>query len=135
MEINWLQIGLHLLHLLLAFLLALPIGWDREQAARSAGLRTFPLVALGSCGFVLIGLRVLGSDSQAQARIIDPQEQGKRPRYRDCCQHLEYWGGRRGSGVRSVRDRAGAGPDQFRDTPLARYPQGACTWVGGGQAR
>ena len=71
MEINWLQIGLHLVHLLLAFLLALPIGWDREQAARSAGLRTFPLVAIGSCGFVLIGQRVLGPDPQAQARIIE----------------------------------------------------------------
>jgi len=33
-------------------LLALPIGWDREKEARSAGLRTFPLVALASCGFV-----------------------------------------------------------------------------------
>jgi putative Mg2+ transporter-C (MgtC) family protein len=71
MEINWPQIGFHLVHLLLAFLLALPIGWDREQSARSAGLRTFPLVAIGSCGFVLIGLRVLGPDPQAQARIIE----------------------------------------------------------------
>ncbi|GAB4193543.1 MAG: MgtC/SapB family protein [Roseiflexaceae bacterium] len=71
MEINWLQIGSHLLHLLVAFLLALPIGWDREQSARSAGLRTFPLVAIGSCAFVLIGRDVLGPDPQAQARIIE----------------------------------------------------------------
>jgi putative Mg2+ transporter-C (MgtC) family protein len=71
MDINWPQIEFHLLHLLLAFVLALPIGWEREQAARSAGLRTFPLVAIGSCGFVLIGRGVLGPDPQAQARIIE----------------------------------------------------------------
>lgn len=69
MDINWLQIETHLAHLLLAFLLALPIGWDREQTARSAGLRTFPLVAIAACGFVLVGRRVLGAD--AQARIIE----------------------------------------------------------------
>jgi len=35
-----------------------PIGWERERAheTMSAGLRTFPLVALASCAFVLIGL-------------------------------------------------------------------------------
>jgi putative Mg2+ transporter-C (MgtC) family protein len=46
------QIGVHVLALAAAFVLAVPIGWDREKRARSAGLRTFPLVALASCGFV-----------------------------------------------------------------------------------
>ena len=46
------QIGTHFLALAAAFALAVPIGWDREKRARSAGLRTFPLVALASCGFV-----------------------------------------------------------------------------------
>jgi putative Mg2+ transporter-C (MgtC) family protein len=32
----------------IAFLLALPVGWEREQSERSAGLRTFPLVAMAS---------------------------------------------------------------------------------------
>lgn len=56
---QWLQsIGVdldvlpHLASLLTAYLLALPIGWDRERHERSAGLRTFPLVAIASCGFV-----------------------------------------------------------------------------------
>ncbi len=71
MEIDWIQVGSHLLHLLVAFLLALPIGWDREQATRSAGLRTFPLAALGSCAFVLIGRHALGDAPEAQARIIE----------------------------------------------------------------
>jgi hypothetical protein len=42
----------HAAALAFAYGLALPIGWDREREERSAGLRTFPLVALASCGFV-----------------------------------------------------------------------------------
>ena len=42
----------HLVHLLVTFILALPIGWNRARAERSAGIRTFPLVAMASCGFV-----------------------------------------------------------------------------------
>lgn len=42
----------HLVALSIAYILALPIGWNRERAERSAGLRTFPLVALASCGIV-----------------------------------------------------------------------------------
>ena len=52
-----------------AYLLALPVAWDRERDARSAGLRTFPLVAIGACGFTLIGIDVFpGAD--AQARVV-----------------------------------------------------------------
>ena len=42
------QIGAHVIALAGAFALAIPIGWDREKKERSAGLRTFPLVALAS---------------------------------------------------------------------------------------
>lgn len=56
-------------HLLLAFGLAAPIGWDREHATRSAGLRTFPLVAVATCGFVLTGMSLFDGDD-ARARII-----------------------------------------------------------------
>jgi putative Mg2+ transporter-C (MgtC) family protein len=43
------------LRLALAFVLALPIGWERERRSRSAGLRTYPLVAVGACAFLLLG--------------------------------------------------------------------------------
>lgn len=33
---------------LTAFVLALPVGWDRFKRNRPAGLRTFPIVALAS---------------------------------------------------------------------------------------
>lgn len=42
------------LALLAAFALALPIGWDREAADRSMGLRTFPLISVASCAFLVI---------------------------------------------------------------------------------
>jgi putative Mg2+ transporter-C (MgtC) family protein len=42
--------------LVIAYALALPIGRDRETASHSAGLRTFPLVAVATCGFVLVGV-------------------------------------------------------------------------------
>lgn len=37
-----------------AFALALPIGWEREKADRSMGLRTFPLIAVASCAFLVV---------------------------------------------------------------------------------
>lgn len=61
----------HLLNLAISYVLALPIGWDRERTERSAGIRTFPLVAMAACGFVLIAIRVLGADSMGQARILE----------------------------------------------------------------
>lgn len=34
-------------------------------------MRTFPLVAIGSCSFVLVAIRVLGEASSGHARIIE----------------------------------------------------------------
>ncbi len=61
----------HLIALAVAYLLALPIGWNREREERSAGLRTFPLVAMAACGFVMIATEVLGPDSQQHSRILE----------------------------------------------------------------
>ena len=66
----WRNIPTHLLQLGIAFVLALPVGWDQEKASGSAGLCTFSLVAVASCGLVLLGIEVLGEDVQSQARII-----------------------------------------------------------------
>jgi putative Mg2+ transporter-C (MgtC) family protein len=60
----------HLVHLLVAFLLALPIGWNRARAERSAGIRTFPLVAIASCGLVQTAISVLGANAAAQANVL-----------------------------------------------------------------
>jgi putative Mg2+ transporter-C (MgtC) family protein len=60
----------HLVHLLVAFVLALPIGWHRAREEQGAGLRTFPLVAMASCGFVQTGISVLGAGVVTQANIL-----------------------------------------------------------------
>lgn len=61
----------HLAPLLVAFLLALPIGWNRERAERTAGLRTFPLVALAACGFVEATEALTRDSPEAMARIME----------------------------------------------------------------
>jgi putative Mg2+ transporter-C (MgtC) family protein len=61
----------HLTALAIAYALAFPIGWDREKATRSAGLRTFPLVALASCGFVQATESMLAGSPEGTARIVE----------------------------------------------------------------
>ncbi|HET9335938.1 MAG TPA: MgtC/SapB family protein [Sphingomicrobium sp.] len=61
----------HAAALIVAYLLALPIGWNREKHERTAGLRTFPLVAVASCGFVQAAEGIAGQSPEALARIIE----------------------------------------------------------------
>ena len=56
--------------LLIAYLLALPVGWYREREAHSVGVRTFPVVAMASCGYVLLGSPSAHMSADAQSRII-----------------------------------------------------------------
>lgn len=59
----------HLIDLLTAYVLALPVAWERETSERTAGLRTFPLVAIAACAYTITGVEVLTS-SEAEARVI-----------------------------------------------------------------
>jgi putative Mg2+ transporter-C (MgtC) family protein len=61
----------HLIALLVAYVLALPIAWDREINERSAGLRTFPLVAVAACGFIQAAESVTVGNAEATARIVE----------------------------------------------------------------
>ena len=61
----------HVIALSIAYALAFPIGWDRERHERSAGLRTFPLVALSACGFVQATENLAGNSAEAIARIVE----------------------------------------------------------------
>lgn len=61
----------HALALSSAYLLALPIGWNREKAERSAGVRTFPLVAVASCGVVQAAEVLTIGEPEAMARIVE----------------------------------------------------------------
>ncbi|MGD8293303.1 MAG: MgtC/SapB family protein [Desulfobacterales bacterium] len=68
-SLDWSQIINHLWHLAIAYALAIPIGLDREQSQRQFGLRTFPLVAVVACGFMMVGMSVIES-TDGEARIL-----------------------------------------------------------------
>ncbi len=68
-SVDWSVVISHLVLMGIAFLLALPVALNRERASRSAGLRTYPLVAIATCGLMLIGIRVLDSPD-AEARVL-----------------------------------------------------------------
>lgn len=62
-----------LLRLLAAALFTGFIGWERETAGKSAGLRTHVLVGVASCLFVTIGLLVSNDYAEASQNIrIEP---------------------------------------------------------------
>ncbi len=53
----------------LAGIIALPVALNRElSSTRSLGLRTFPLVAMASCGYLLVGQSITSGD--AQIRVL-----------------------------------------------------------------
>ncbi len=68
--IDWYAASVPVTKVAVAYLLALPIGWEREREAKSLGIRTFPLVAMASCGYVLLGSLFGENSADAQSRII-----------------------------------------------------------------
>ena len=61
----------HFIALTVAYVLAFPIGWNREHEERSAGLRTFPLVAVATCGFIQAAEGITATSPEAMARIVE----------------------------------------------------------------
>jgi putative Mg2+ transporter-C (MgtC) family protein len=61
----------HLRDLTIAYVLAFLIGWNREKEDRSAGLRTFPLVAIAACGFIQGTEGMLQGEAEGMARIVE----------------------------------------------------------------
>lgn len=69
-DLDWQQAVIDLLRVLLAFALAMPVAWERFRSDRNLGLRTFPIVAMASCGFVLIIKPLAEGNAEALARIL-----------------------------------------------------------------
>jgi putative Mg2+ transporter-C (MgtC) family protein len=67
-KIDWHRVSYHLWHLGMAFVLAIPIGLNREAGQRRFGMRTFPLVAVVTCGFMMVGMSVIET-SDGEARV------------------------------------------------------------------
>lgn len=67
---DWKQTLIDFLRIALAFVLAIPIGWERHESDRNMGLRTFPIVAMAACGFMLLAKNLPGATAETQARLI-----------------------------------------------------------------
>ncbi len=68
-SLDWPNIWLVLERLSITYALTVLIGWDRErEETHSAGVRTFPIVGMASCGYLMI----LGNhpDSGDQSRLL-----------------------------------------------------------------
>ena len=63
-------LGEHLARMMLAFALAFPLGWERGKGRHSAGFRTFPVVAMASCGYALIARKMPGADAETMTRLL-----------------------------------------------------------------
>jgi len=68
-SIDWPQVISRLIRLFAAYALALPIGLNRLLSDQRFGLRTFPLVAVVSCGFMLVGISVIDT-TDGEARVL-----------------------------------------------------------------
>lgn len=53
--LDWQEIQSSFLHLFVAFLLNAVIGWNREREEHNIGVRSFPIVGMASCTYMLIG--------------------------------------------------------------------------------
>jgi putative Mg2+ transporter-C (MgtC) family protein len=65
---GWQDIWESVQHIAVAYLLTASIGWESEREEHGAGVRTFPIVGMASCGYLLLmGYR---PDSSDQSRLL-----------------------------------------------------------------
>ncbi len=67
---DWHLVAEHLTRMLIAFGLAFLLGWERGRGRRSAGFRTFPIVAMASCGYALLAAKLPGADAESMTRLL-----------------------------------------------------------------
>ena len=66
--IDWQNVWNNIEHVAIAYLLTTGIGWESEREGHSAGVRTFPIVGMASCGYLL--LLSPHPDTAAQSRLL-----------------------------------------------------------------
>lgn len=70
-DFNWSQTIANLLRLLIAFAISFPIAWQRlRDPGRDVGFRTFPIVAVASCGYLLLAKSTPEVSAETQARAL-----------------------------------------------------------------
>ena len=58
------------LYIAAAYVITLPVAWERERDTRILGLRTFPLISVAACVYVLIGTAVFALAGDANSRLL-----------------------------------------------------------------
>jgi putative Mg2+ transporter-C (MgtC) family protein len=66
---NWTLVLKHLGLIMVAMALTLPIAYNREMRSNSAGIRTYPLVAIATCSYTLLAMDVL-DDPEAIGKLM-----------------------------------------------------------------
>lgn len=69
-DFGWLDFGHIAVSMALAYVFAFPLGWEEGLRQRNVGLRTFPLVAIGSCAYALVGQSIAAGNAEAEARVL-----------------------------------------------------------------
>jgi putative Mg2+ transporter-C (MgtC) family protein len=67
---EWEELPRILLNLAVAFVLGIPVGWERERHKVGPGLRTYPLLAMGACAYLEIGQIAFRDHIEGQARVF-----------------------------------------------------------------
>jgi putative Mg2+ transporter-C (MgtC) family protein len=71
LPIDWHLLWLTFEKIGVAYLLSMPTGWWGEKEGHATGVRTFPIVAMASCGYLLILHGIPGSDGYAaNSRVL-----------------------------------------------------------------
>lgn len=71
LPIDWNLLEISAIKLTLAWVLTLPTGWWREKEVHAVGIRTFPIVAIASCGYLLLLQGIPGPDGlAANSRVL-----------------------------------------------------------------
>ncbi len=68
--IDWNLLSDAAIKLSIAYACALPTGFTAEREGHAAGIRTFPIVAIASCGYMLILLNIPNSNSVENASRV-----------------------------------------------------------------
>lgn len=69
MAIDYGLIWYHFYQIGIAFILALPIALNREYKGSGAGMRTYPLVSIACCAFMLVAMDMFES-GDPQAKVM-----------------------------------------------------------------
>jgi putative Mg2+ transporter-C (MgtC) family protein len=71
LPVDWPQVWDVVEKIGLAYVLAVPTGLIREKQEHGIGIRTFPIVAMASCGYLLLFTRGTSADLlAAQSRVL-----------------------------------------------------------------